>query len=213
MKRLISLTTAGAALWLLSACNGLFGGVYDQPDDDFVSDFGFQTPCGPETAGIIYIDATSYTDWVYIDFSEKKTYTVNVEQEAPQSWDIAVHRYDVKTNGGKVLETHYTNITDAVKSEYSGETMTADQWTTQQIIIDMSTMMDGYLGYVESYYNPVLSGWLDVDTSTMPPIYTPSGKVYVVQLADNTKAAVQLVNYMDETGVKGFLTIEYIYPF
>ncbi len=212
-KRLISLPTAWAAIWLLSACNGLFDGLYDEPDDEIIAGFGFQTSCGSETAGVIYIDATSYTDWVYINFSDQKVYTINVENEAPQSWDIAVHRYDVKTNGGKAIETAYSTIADAIKADYADDLLTADQWTTQQIVTDMSTMMDDYLSYVESYYNPELSKWLNVDTSTMPPVYTLSDKVYIIELADKVKAAVKLVNYMDETGVKGFLTIEYICPF
>ena len=77
----------------------------------------------------------------------------------------------------------------------------------------MSTMMDGYLSYAESFYNPVLSRWLDVDKSTMPPIYTMSGRVYVVRLSDGRHLAVRLDNYMNGAGVKGYMTISYKYPF
>jgi hypothetical protein len=73
-------------------------------------------------------------------------------------------------------------------------------------------MMDGYLSYVESDYNEVLSQWLDVDTSNMPPSYTLSGKIYILRLADGTKAALKLENYMNESAVKGYMTIRYMYP-
>lgn len=85
----------------------------------------------------------------------------------------------------------------------------ADVWTTNVIVTDMSTMMDGYLSYTESFYNPELSKWLDVDKSTMPPIYTLSGKRYFVNLGDGREVALRLINFMNESGVKGFLTIEY----
>ena len=88
----------------------------------------------------------------------------------------------------------------------------ADVWTTQQIIVDMSGMMDGNIGYSESWYNPELSKWLKVDTGTMPPLYSLSHKVYAVRLPDGTDLALKLSNYMDATGVKGYMTIDYVYP-
>lgn len=197
--------TGAALMGLLSACNGILSGIYDEPDNE--ANTGF------ENEGEIFIDATSYTKWVYIDFSAKSTVTLNYEEDAPEEWDIAVHRYDVKTNGAKVIETDYSNFDEALKATINEADLVADQWTSTQIVIDMSTMMDGYLGYTESFYNPELSKWLNVDTSTMPPIYTPSGKVYIVYLSDNTRVGVKLQNYMNDMQVKGYMTIQYMYPF
>ncbi|MBD5358769.1 MAG: hypothetical protein HDR88_17575 [Bacteroides sp.] len=191
---------------LLSACNGILGGIYDEPDSG-------NNNTGFENEGEIFIDATSYTQWVYIDFSEQATVTLGYEEEAPKNWDIAVHRYDVKTNGAKVIETDYSDFDEAIKATIDEANLVADIWTTSQIVIDMSTMMDGYLSYTESYYNPELSKWLNVDTSTMPPIYTSSGKVYIVYLADGTRVGVKLLNYMNDMQVKGYMTIQYMYPF
>lgn len=197
---------AGAAsMGLLSACNGILDGIYDEPDN--VNNTGF------ENEGEIFIDATSYTQWVYIDFSERSTVTLGYDEDAPQNWDIAVHRYDVKTNGAKVVETNYSDFDQAITATIDEADLVSDIWTTNQIVIDMSTMMDGYLGYTESSYNPELSKWLNVDTSTMPPIYTPSGKVYIVYLPDGTRAGVKLLNFMNDMQVKGYMTIQYMYPF
>ena len=197
---------AGAAsMGLLSACNGILDGIYDEPDN--VNNTGF------ENEGEIFIDATSYTQWVYIDFSEQSTVTLGYDEDAPQNWDIAVHRYDVKTNGAKVVETNYSDFDQAITATIDEADLVSDIWTTNQIVIDMSTMMDGYLGYTESSYNPELSKWLNVDTSTMPPIYTPSGKVYIVYLPDGTRAGVKLLNFMNDMQVKGYMTIQYMYPF
>ena len=192
---------------LLSACNGILDGIYDEPDNVNNTGTGF------ENEGEIFIDATSYTQWVYIDFSEQSTVTLGYDEDAPQNWDIAVHRYDVKTNGAKVVETNYSDFEQAITATIDEADLVSDIWTTNQIVIDMSTMMDGYLGYTESYYNPELSKWLNVDTSTMPPIYTPSGKVYIVYLPDGTRAGVKLLNFMNDMQVKGYMTIQYMYPF
>ena len=73
-------------------------------------------------------------------------------------------------------------------------------------------MMNGVILYAPSWYNPELSKWLNVDTSTMPPVYTMSGRVYVLKTQDGKAAALQLNNYMNDSKVKGFMTIDYIYP-
>ena len=76
----------------------------------------------------------------------------------------------------------------------------------------MSQMMDGIILYAEDYWNPCLSRWLDVDTSTMPPIYTLSGKIYLLRLKDGTCAALRLVNFLNDSAIKGYMTIAYLYP-
>ncbi|MDE6160443.1 MAG: HmuY family protein, partial [Muribaculaceae bacterium] len=135
--------------------------------------------------------------------------TLDVDEPEPEQWDIAVHRYDVRTNGGAACCTEATELTLPLPMANS---FTPDVWTTEKIITDMSTMAEGYLTYAPSWYNAVVSEWLDVDTSTMPPLYTPSGKVYVVQMADGRRAALRLADFMNAAGVKGYMTIEYIYP-
>ena len=140
--------------------------------------------------------------------------TLDVDDPEPKNWDIAIHRYDAKTNGGAVLETGASGFAglENMPGLAQGE-FVADEWTTETIVTDMSTMMDGYLSYQESYYNRELSKWLNVDKSTMPPIYTPSNKVYIVRLADGTHVALRLVSFMNGMAVKGYMTIEYKYPF
>ena len=41
---------------------------------------------------------------------------------------------------------------------------------------------------------------------------TLSGKVYLIRLADGTSAALRLTNFMNDAAVKGFMTIDYLYP-
>ena len=200
MKRLFLI----AFLALLPSCNGIFPGIYDSGESDLVTGYGF----------IGYNPSDNSGKVVYLDFHGRTAVTAGMsEEEAPAEWDIAVHRYDVKTNGAAVLETGITGLELFMSSGKMPEGgYVGDEWTTEQIIVDMSGMMDGNIGYSESWYNPELSKWLKVDTSTMPPLYSMSHKVYAVKLADGSNLALKLSNYMDASGVKGFMTIDYVYP-
>lgn len=204
---------AGMAMLISTGCNGILGNIYDEPSDTTVDGYGFVTPATVTDPGIIYIDATDYAKWTYIDFRSLTATSLDVNAEAPETWDMAIHRYDAKTNGATVAETEATGfrMLEGMAAPSAGSYV-ADTWTTATIVTDMSTMADGYLGYSESFYNPELSKWLDVDKSSMPPTYTPSGKVYVIRLSDGTSAGVRLANFMDALGVKGYMTIEYMYP-
>lgn len=210
MKRLFLI----AFLALLPSCNGIFPGIYDSGESDLVTGYGFIAHNPSDNSGKVYIDATDYTKWVYLDFHGRTAVTAGMsEEEAPAEWDIAVHRYDVKTNGAAVLETGITGLELFMSSGKMPEgEYVEDEWTTEKIIVDMSGMMDGNIGYSESWYNSELSKWLKVDTSTMPPLYSMSHKVYAVKLADGSDLALKLSNYMDASGVKGFMTIDYVYP-
>lgn len=210
VKKIVTLVQAGAASLLLCACNGIFSDIYDSAEGETQGEYGFVAVSTPTEAGRIYINATDYTRWTYIDFHTATIDTLSVDDPAPAAWDIAIHRYDAKTNGGAVAETGATGFNSPTITP--GE-FVSDIWTTEKIVTDMSTMMDGYLSYTESDYNTELSRWLDVDTSTMPPVYTPSNKVYIVSLPDGTYAAVRLDDYMNQAGIKGYMTISYIYPY
>lgn len=78
-------------------------------------------------------------------------------------------------------------------------------------MIDVSRMMQGHVEFESTWYNAALD-WVTVDTSTMPPTFTSSDKVYIVRMADSSYAAVRLVSYMNVMGTKGHMTFDYIYP-
>ena len=214
MKKYIFLVSVIGTLLLLGSCEGVFDDIYDSPAATVSDGFGF-VEINPDTkSGTIYIDVTSYQRWVYINLKNKTIDTSNIvmDEAEPTAWDFAMHRYDVKTNGGAACETAYTSL-DEVRSGGipAGAEFVED--SLSQVVIDMSHMMEGYLDYDTSYVNPVLSRWLDVDLSSMPPTYTPSLKAYIIRLYDGSHAALFFSNFMDEASVKGYVTIKYIYPF
>lgn len=166
-----------------------------------------------------YVDARSYTEWVYIDLSEGTTLALDYKDTAsvPERWTFALHRYDCKTNGGSALETPFTSLDDLLLA-LSQETYKPDPSeftpdTEGDIIIDVSHMIEGYLIYDIASRNEALSLWLNVDISTMPPIYTQSGKVYLLREADGTLSALRFTGFSNPYyyDTKGYISFQYRY--
>lgn len=213
IEKTIPFLSGVIAVLSLSACNGILKDIYDAPQSEDSGMYGFVVVDDKTHTGRIYIDATDYTEWHYIDLLDRQTTTTAIDGQAPVKWDFAIHRYDVKTNGGAVAELAATDFnTLPPVGSIPEDSFVADEWTTDKITVDMSQMMDGIILYAADWYNPVLSEWLNVDTSVMPPIYTLSGKIYLLRLADGTFAALRLTNFMNDAAVKGFMTIDYSYP-
>ena len=199
---------------ICSSCNGIFAWIYDPVSERI--EYGFIETDAATHRGTIFIDARDYSKWTYINLAKQTIDTVNIlmGENEPAYWDFAIHRYDVKTNCGAALETNFTTIDDLVDggfplSESLGEFIPD---TSSRVSIDMSGMMDGNIIYANSDINPVLCSWLDVNTSQMPPIYTMSGKVYVLRLANGQYAALKFISYMNSASEKGYVTIQYLFP-
>ena len=206
-----ALIMTGIAMQLFPSCeDGLLKGIYDEAEEQ--SEYGFIQTETMNSHGTVYINSSAYTTWTYIDFANETTVTAGTDEQAPESWDMAVHRYDTKTNGGCAAITDYTGIEECAGSENIPDEseFVKDVWTDNVIATDMSGMMDGNIVYAEDWYNAELSRWLDVDTSTMPPIYTKSDNVFILKTADGRMIALKLENYMNSSADKGYMTIQYM---
>lgn len=199
----------GAVLASLLSCDS----IYDDPD--------IVVPVPTSETEYQYVNASSYTKWIYFNLHKKDSITVDYQQtdSVTMDWDIAIHRYDVKTNGGGAIETDYDDLDKLEADVDSGifiKPMTSSYTrdVEDSIIVDMSTMMKGYLGYALSPMNKVLNRWLSLDLSTMPPIYTPSDKVYLILLKDETVAAIKFTGYSNPNlyNRKGYISFRYLYP-
>ena len=198
----------------LPACDGIFDGIYDT----------YQIVTA-ENCESITVDGTDYTRWNYISLKTQKTTAVRIlnqegdeepwdqEGSLPAEWDIAIHRYDVKTNGGAVLETSYASMDELLDSGSipAGE-YAEDIETTDRIAIDMSDMMNGNIGYADSNLNTVLCSWINQDMSVMPPQTTLSGLVYLVRISDGSIAKIRFTDNTDAEGKTGHISFEYAYP-
>ena len=117
------------------------------------------------------------------EVGDSYTYEVDAEEEKALTWDIAVHKYNIRTNGGLVKELNTKNF-DAVTlaNVPADEEMVAD--TEGSVMADMSNMMSGFVGYQYVKLNKKLGHWvIATPTGTMPPYtYELNENVFVVKV-------------------------------
>lgn len=254
-------TVAGCiVIGMMTSCNGILDNIYDRPADKT-----------PVTQGQIYMDATDWHNWYYVDFDSLAQYIANGDsaklieaqtkftpypiplahaqmpadsksgiytywfdvfgkgisnnkqqsfmptaaQTEPPSWSIAIHRNNVRTNGGAVLATNYKSISDlpASSKEFTGASFVPDEWTQNEVWVDQSKMLQSLIGCQGIKINRVLSSWLRLDIPPMPPAFSIDTHVFLIRFANAKVAAVQLQNYMNADGTKCWLTINYKYPY
>lgn len=145
--------------------------------------------------------------------SEFTHFTPTAGQPEPDSWTIAIHRDNVRTNGGAVCELDITDF-DAIPpvDVISGMPFTPDEWSENEVWDDQAQMLMCYVPSQGIYLNKLLSSWLVMSLPPIPPSFAHNKHIYIVRLRDNTYAALQLIDYMSETGTKCCLTIKYKYP-
>jgi len=238
-----------AASCLLTACNGVLDGLYDGEERTL--------------SGTLYIDASSWSDWHYIDLhaihdsivkgaepdtdfpafavptkvtaewdgvSSICTYWYDVlntgldtyelrsvepvdTQGEPAKWDIAIHRNNVRTNGGAVYMTPLTNINEVGEyNNYSSMPFVEDELDETNVWVIGSQMMSGLIGNQRIKINKVLGSWLKIDIPPIPPAFTHNDHVFIVRFADGTYGAIRLADFVSSTGTKCCMTIEYKYP-
>lgn len=163
----------------------------------------------PVAKTITNLDVSAYDKWVYLSFESGTPEVKGYDEQAPAAWDIAMHRENIKTNGGSALKTAFTEL-DQVTQVPSGE-FVSDQLTEDKVVVDMSQMMQGIIVYDTTEINPVLNDW--VVRSGMPPTYTVSENIYVVKTKEGTHAKIKFSSYKNDMDKTGFATFSYEYPF
>lgn len=176
-----------------------------------VSNYGKWTYINLNTGA--YKQYDDYSEWIYTDGA---TVPAKPQPEVDFDWHIAVHRYEIKTNGGEVLDTQITDM-NAVSSLPAGN-YTKDESITHEdkefpIITDMSKMMQENVGYAHmATINRTLCHWVTKKkTGSMPPvIYTPNNHVYILKNKDGSWSKLQFTSAGNtETNKSGYITFSY----
>ncbi|MDR1274709.1 MAG: hypothetical protein LBK12_09190 [Odoribacteraceae bacterium] len=161
---------------------------------------------GSQGRGTVTVNASDYTKWVYFSFERGQVVAVTDPRD-DLSWDIALHRYDLKTNGGAsgtgqgaALKTEYKKFNDVATIPAAGYEVdvTAD--------INLSGMPPVY---TEDSKNEVLGTWVTMDLSTMPPPTVLSKVVYIVRTAAGKHVKVLFTDNTNDEGVTGHVTFSY----
>lgn len=150
---------------------------------------------GSVSAGDAIIDATSETDWVYIDLSEA-TMVTPATPEDDAGWDIGFRRYKAKINGG-VSGTADMAVVPYFETEYNTALAEpTDGWVTDVADADE----DGDPEYA-------LDTWFDYDSDTHE--VTAADVIYVVRDAAGELLKLQFLEYYDEAGTPGYIHIRW----
>lgn len=231
----------GLAMLLTSSCDGMFGGIYDEPFED---EEETTSDSISNITHFVNFNVNGYDSWIYIDLHTcKVTETISIPttltaewdgksgfsykhglgdamtllrevhtdpQRDAKVWDIAIHHFDVKTNGLAALETPYTSFDQLPQdAEWLRDAaFVEDEWNTSHVLFDLGGMLNYDIGYQNTYINKVLTNWITMDLSTPPPVYTMSDKVSIIRLEEGKYVAIKLYNYMNSYGVKGYLTFD-----
>ena len=151
--------------------------------------------------------ATVEGPWKYIGDENKVVEEKNPEMKGsvPAEWDLAFHYYDIRTNGGQAVVTTATNLADVTELPATGwESDVKVKAEDQDVIVDMTNMMKGSVGYADAMVNPTLYKWVTrTPTGSMPPvIYTVIDKVFIVKMTNGNWAKLKFLDKLDGNGKK-----------
>ncbi len=169
------------------------------------------------------IETKAFDKWVYFSFEKGilGTYTENeFDYKNSLDWDLAFHRWDVRTNGGEsgkgkgaACAVNYQDLNVELWSlNFASLAFVNDsKIKTYMAPPDMNAETDADQRK-EVPANTILATWLKVSMSSIPPTYTMATNAFVIKAANGKMAAIQFTNYLSDKAVKGYVSFKYIYP-
>ncbi len=179
----------------------------------------------PATKKIV-VDASDYTKWVYINFAKGEVVSVSAP-ETDLSWDLGLHRYDFKTNGGTSGKGQGAAFRTTQKDLMGNIPTPKDSdWTLDReglLLMKFGANKDGKhdMKYEKQSANFLLTsepkgngkGYLNkgiISMTGMPPKVTVDSSVFLVRSATGQIVFVRVLDYQNATKQGGHITLEYI---
>ena len=179
----------------------------------------------PATKKIV-VDASDYTKWVYINFAKGEVVSVSAP-ETDLSWDLGLHRYDFKTNGGTSGKGKGAAFRTTQKDLMGNIPTPKDSdWTLDReglLLMKFGVNKEGKhdIEYKKQSANFLLTsepkgdgrGYLNkgiISMSGMPPKVTVDSSVFLVRSATGQIVFVRVLDYQNATKQGGHITLEYI---
>lgn len=174
----------------------------------------------------IVVDASDYTKWVYINFAKGEVVTVSTP-ETDLSWDLGLHRYDFKTNGGTSGKGQGAAARTAEKDLKANIPTPKDSdWTLDRegmLLMKFGVNKDGKhdMEYKKQSANFLLTsepkgeggqGFLNkgiISRSGMPPTVTIDPSVFLVRSAAGEIVRIRVLDHQSATKKSGHITLEY----
>lgn len=172
----------------------------------------------------IVVDASDYTKWVYINFDKGEVVSVSTP-ETDLSWDLGLHRYDFKTNGGTsgkgkgaATSTSQKDLMADIPTPKDSE-WTLDREGTLLMKFDRSKHERKYEKQSANFLltsEPKGDGSFDylnkgiISSEGMPPKITVDPSVFLVRSAAGQIVRVRVLDYQNATKKTGHITLEYV---
>lgn len=171
----------------------------------------------------IVVDASDYTKWVYINFDKGEVVSVSAP-ETDLSWDLGLHRYDFKTNGGTSGKGKGAAARTTQKDLKADIPAPKDsEWTLDRegMLLMKFDMSKHDMEYKKQSANFLLTsepkgqgkpGYLNkgiISSEGMPPTVTIDPSVFLVRSAAGQIVRVRVLDYQNATKKTGYITLEY----
>ena len=171
------------------------------------------------------IDATDYTKWVYLNFSSGELVAVT-DPANDLSWDLGLHRYDFKTNGGSSGKGKGAAVRISKQKSLTAEIPTPadDQWILDReglLLMNFVNNGDGnhQTKYEQQMANFLLTSECDgfggftnkgiITQEGMPPQVYIDNAIFLIRTASGEMARLRVHDYQNNKKVRGHITIEY----
>lgn len=174
-------------------------GSNDHPDaaplpDDDITPTGKVTTVTRGDSFKTLINATSATEWIYINFQDGS------ETQDTGPWELRFQRFHVSTNGGisgsagvqvaAVSDVPFAAMTKAPDVEYLEDAADDDdEDTIPEYALDQGT------------------GWYDYDDMTH--VLTPFPLVWAVKAPNGASFKFEILKYYDTAGTSGWMTLHW----
>lgn len=161
----------------------------------------------------VYVDATSKTTWNYYSLSDNKivgtgeeTVQDNEKWFARTDWDIAINKYNVRTNSGAATTAQASGgvctLGSGVAFESLGQLPSDAQFLSDEAVTS-SGMGGAQTTTIYSKASVIVFKTNDDGSMIMPPVYLQA-PVYVFRTADGERYfKVQFTQYLDQNKVSG----------
>ena len=171
------------------------------------------------------IDATDYTKWVYLNFASGELIEVT-DPINDLSWDLGLHRYDFKTNGGSSGKGQGAAVRISKQKNLTAEIPTPadDQWILDREGLLLMNFVNNGDGNHQTKYemqmaNFLLSSECDglggftnqgiITQEGMPPQVYIDNAIFLIRTASGEIVRLRVLDYQNNKKQRGYITIQY----
>ncbi len=148
------------------------------------------------SAGEAVIDATSDSNWAYLDLESATQPDPDTPEDSPD-WDLGFRRYRIKINGG-VSGTGGMEIVPLYGADYNDTPEVPDDgWVTDEPDDDDEDDLPEY----------AFDTWFDYDSTTHE--VTPADIVYLVRTVEGNLFKLQILDYYDDAGTPAYIHLRW----